>query len=1378
MGRESSRNRGRVSTAKLGIFKITSLAVIAIMILSSLAIVSNAAVCGTLPSGISTLINACYPANIVSTGGTTPAGFQQQFSNVPFNALAGNFVVYNGLSGALMNTWVENSTVVWSNLESNTFAVANGVYYFGFCSSCNFFIKGNDIGEAPELSASYAQYDNGAQIFPALYDNFYGKTLNSIWTGSQGTAVSNGVTETGSNALSGFYSVGTYNLQTNTIDALAKPSQTGINDYYPIWLSTAPGIAADPRWTTVIEGAGNTQWVGYTYTGTQYYTPNLGAATASAFQVLSAYQDGSAYYASFNYGAFGSQTNNYAALTAAYVSQDLYSGGATMITQWIRLRTTPPGGVMPSVTYQPLQAITSSTNIILTIQNNPMLLHTNNLVTATSNVPGDTTNIIIDGVQVTPIIPVQPDVLVQYSNGLVVGYNATTATPQARGLLLKSVAANAVTGESIYLTSETYNMIANGIQLPINGNLYGAGKFQTVITSNYPYSATQGIVNTGTNSIVADLGIIEQGWHLGSSFPTGNGYGVPITGGPGGINGNVVIRNIYTNAQGDGIDNGYYVFGNLSIYNVTILSNFDGMNFEGAGIGKTSISVFDSNIMVANAALVAQPGVGRGISFYGFQTGTNEIETVVNTIISVGGGGTEDAGISMFYEPGNYVMTTNVFGGKITTFNSPVANDLYIFPVTSNAIYYVNSTLSYNSLRTTGTVNTVALGSTPYGAYPYQRSPMTVPGGPWSSMATYNAVGLALGSHSVIGCDQTANSCASPQTLNVVSYILESASGAATAYETSSQLFSYSIAVSPAYASANVNMQVYNGVSTTNNLWSNQTVTGSPQTFSFSYPIPLLASNAVTYTFNAVLFSRSPWTNLGVANTITQTELFNYYPSATLLNPANPSNVLLGMNLTYNTVIAQVYPLNAATIAGYIQLGTGQMSELLVGQYTYWGNVLSFVPSSYGLKMPKLGTPVNVIANSVVQLSFNGNSVYRDVNGINLQIYNESLEPCGGAYTTNGINWQFWDITTITPWPTNVFAQGFFTPQINGYTGNAQSADNVGFAAQPATGNTYATCIYPSWGVFNISGTLQYNASGSLVSSYIINGRMVSNTLSTQRLYLESQPAPVAYDIYTLNQQSQVYQASQVKVYSYYIGNDTSILLSQLQIPAQSGAPIMLQAGSQYTFAAYSPNGQTFYATQGPLTAAQCSSSPCSYTIYLNNVNITNPQSVFGDITTSCAGTTTGANQITLSCIYTSKSGTSYNMQLYGYNNGPIQGSPICLNQVTAASGVVSCVFNNVQSTEYLWQLKLNQSGAYQNMNYGTVGVQASQYGTDAVWFAFLVIMTLAFLFMTRSVVIAVILFDIGWTVTSFIGLISVTTYTVPFLWVLSAVLLYLLNRK
>jgi hypothetical protein len=613
-------------------------------------------------------------------------------------------------------------------------------------------------------------------------------------------------------------------------------------------------------------------------------------------------------------------------------------------------------------------------------------------------------------------------------------------------------------------------------------------------------------------------------------------------------------------------------------------------------------------------------------------------------------------------------------------------------------------------------------------------------------------------------------------------YTFISSTASATAYETSSQTLTVVVSIPTRYATANMLLQMYNGVSTSNVAWNNQTTNAIGYNyFTFTYTVPLLSSNAITYTFNPILYTTSPLINRGTVTAITQTEYENYLPAAKILYPTNPSNVLIGDNLIFNTIINQVYNLNGITAAGYIQIGNKQVGEITVGQYNYLANVISFIPSSYGLAMPTTGSPVNLIANSILQLTFNGNSVYRNVTGIAFQIYNESLGTCTSPYITNSINWRFYSASTLTLWPQNVLVQGYLQSSLNAYVGNVQSVTHLGFT-NPGTANVYSTCIYPSWGRFNVTGSLQYNGISSIVSNYKALQLPATNSVLTQYLYMEYQPAPVDYDIFVLNQQNQIYVPALVYIYSYNINTNTSVLISQISVPSQAGAPVTLEAGNSYTFTIYSPNGQTNYGyiNVQPYVASQCASQPCSHILSISTSNPTNPVAVYGDITTSCNQQTTGTNQITLSCNFASISGKSYNFLLQGYQNGIIQGTPICNQTVTASSGTLSCTFSNTTTSQYYWKFVLNQNGAYSPLQNGYIGTSTNRFGNDSIWFGMLVILTLVMLFLSRSILMSIIIFDAGFTGMSFIDMIPSPGFPLipAFVIIVSAVILYLANKK
>ena len=148
-----------------------------------------------------------------SQSAATPTNFQQQLT-VDWNEYASYLnsgvtnVEFYDSSNTILNAWCElscsntaTSSTVWVNLGSDIIAATGGTLtiYLGFLSTStnNMGNSGSSVwGEAPQLSATYGQYDDGKNVF-TFYDNFAGTSISSAWdtVGAAGTySVNNGLT--------------------------------------------------------------------------------------------------------------------------------------------------------------------------------------------------------------------------------------------------------------------------------------------------------------------------------------------------------------------------------------------------------------------------------------------------------------------------------------------------------------------------------------------------------------------------------------------------------------------------------------------------------------------------------------------------------------------------------------------------------------------------------------------------------------------------------------------------------------------------------------------------------------------------------------------------------------------------------------------------------------------------------------------------------------------------------------------------------------------------------------------------------------------------------------------------------------------------------
>lgn len=320
----------------------------------------------------------------------------------------------------------------------------------------------------------------------------------------------------------------------------------------------------------------------------------------------------------------------------------------------------------------------------------------------------------------------QPDVLVQHYNGTLVGYNATSSTSQARGTALMEAVSNEVSRDSIYLKAETYdigtNTITLGNNIATNINLYGAGKYQTIIQSEAGSPNGNAIVVPGTNSVTADLSLIVNklsGFGIGENytFPWGlfqNNYNTL----------NATLRNVFINGTTDGIyiQSTSFLFTG-QVYNSTVKTQWDAL-YMFAGGGGGTLNVFNSIFNPIN------------------NTNTNNGLLTHAAIIVVG---TVNAVNSKFYGNGGINSATGIKtnGGTISLFGgtsvpSGMANILALWNAAGTI--NVNTTFAYNHALSSGVITSI--GNPPYSPYSYQAYPNNAP---WpmyqgTSPYTYNIV--------------------------------------------------------------------------------------------------------------------------------------------------------------------------------------------------------------------------------------------------------------------------------------------------------------------------------------------------------------------------------------------------------------------------------------------------------------------------------------------------------------------------------------------------------------------------------------------------------------------------------------------------------------
>jgi hypothetical protein len=265
------------------------------------------------------------------------------------------------LSQSVNTTW-------WLNLSNGINANSGIIIYMNFASSN--VLNNSTIGEAPTLSQTYGEYDDGNNVFP-LYFNFAGTTLpSSIIAFTGNITVDNGIIANTSSGGTQFYYNGnsyTQNYILNTFgfipgDGGTGSSGTGAFGYIYAGVNTATYTVFD-GWTTDGSYYGlNTGGFGSGFTTTVTTTP-ISSWQFMSLQMPSTYVapldgsiDGTNYTVS-NTGSTSSPIN-----IGWIANNNGCSSNCNAIFQWIFAQDAPPNGIMPIVELNS----TSGTNALST----------------------------------------------------------------------------------------------------------------------------------------------------------------------------------------------------------------------------------------------------------------------------------------------------------------------------------------------------------------------------------------------------------------------------------------------------------------------------------------------------------------------------------------------------------------------------------------------------------------------------------------------------------------------------------------------------------------------------------------------------------------------------------------------------------------------------------------------------------------------------------------------------------------------------------------------------------------------------------------------------------------------------------------------------
>jgi len=318
----------------------------------------------------------------------TPATFQQMIQ-IPESSFSG-YIAYNN-SLANFEFFYKNNTVIPAWIESNSsgtittwLKIAKGIpesssitIYIGFASPTRNLLSSSGttgIGEAPQLSSNYAQYDDGAGVFNN-YWNFAGTSLPSglsLAYFAMGNSGLGGGSYSQNDGISfSSPSGGGYGILATTplsspyvVETLGYTTASGGGSgARPSLIFTASSSSNVPTAILVDQGGWGVDAWDITYQGGgPGYNSNLGSfgstLNANQYFQMSAMVNGNNYDVSAvpqgSSSAYSYSSYSYSNQGGYYgIGVERTSGGITFY--WLRTRAYPPNGVMPSFSFGSVQ---------------------------------------------------------------------------------------------------------------------------------------------------------------------------------------------------------------------------------------------------------------------------------------------------------------------------------------------------------------------------------------------------------------------------------------------------------------------------------------------------------------------------------------------------------------------------------------------------------------------------------------------------------------------------------------------------------------------------------------------------------------------------------------------------------------------------------------------------------------------------------------------------------------------------------------------------------------------------------------------------------------------------------------------------------------
>jgi hypothetical protein len=225
---------------------------------------------------------------------------------------------------------------------------------------------------------------------------------------------------------------------------------------------------------------------------------------------------------------------------------------------------------------------------------------------------------------------------------------------------------------------------------------------------------------------------------------------------------------------------------------------------------------------------------------------------------------------------------------------------------------------------------------------------------------------------------------------------------------------------------------------------------------------------------------------------------------------------------------------------------------------------------------------------------------------------------------------------------------------------------------------TYDICIYPTWTSYLTSGVIQYNATGYMDEYYFI-ATTLGNVSQTTNLYLLDSTLAKTATIYVIGSDGTPYANGYVDIQRYYPTSFSYITVSQIKTDDDGKAVANIIPNTvYYRFIVKDSDGNAVGSFLSRIITCSASDYTCPpYTVTLDlSTGTTTDWFSYNDNSVSCTNTTTS-----ISCTVVDSSSSFINSSLRV--NNLTQNSIVCIQNVTPASGTLTCTIGDMTNRTY-----------------------------------------------------------------------------------------------